>query len=60
MHSGEPPEFCNRLDMDMNKRKKGLKDDFKVFGLSNWQGKTAITEMVRSIKGAGLAGKIKT
>lgn len=44
----------------MNERKKGIKDDFKIFGLSNWQGKTAITETVRSIKGAGLAGKIKT
>lgn len=46
--------------MDMNKRKKGITDEFKVFGLSNWKGKTAITEMVRSIKGTGLAGKIKT
>lgn len=46
--------------MDPNERKKGTRDDFKVFRLSNWKGKTAITEMARSIKGAGLAGKIKT
>lgn len=45
--------------MDLNEREKGTKDDFKVFGLSNWKGKTSIAEMVRSLKGAGLAGKIK-
>lgn len=49
-----------------SERKKGIKDDFKVFGLSNWGwgggggDRIAVTEMVRSVYGMDLAGKIKT
>lgn len=41
----EPPGFHNRLDIGVNERKEGSKDDFKGVGLSNQKGRTATTEM---------------
>lgn len=39
--------------------KKGIKDGFKIFGLSNWEGRVACSEMEESAgRAAGLGSTV--